>query len=227
MVITAIRLWPYFQAHSIKVLTNQPLRRILQYSETSGRLIQLSIELGEFDIEYRPRIAVKAQVLADFLIEYTYHESEELLKEEPKPWVLQVDGSTIKEASKAGLILTSQKDNAVGVEHLLAKSDSQLVVGQVLGEYTVKEEVMQKYIDKVKAQVAKLRSFDIVQAIDYSNSWTGPIVEYITNGTLPDDKVKARQLKIRAAKYLLMGDMLYRRSFSLLYLRCLTRIESE
>ncbi|KAI8529804.1 hypothetical protein RHMOL_Rhmol11G0002100 [Rhododendron molle] len=65
-----------------------------------------------------------------------------------------------------------------------------------------------------------------VQAIDYISSWTSPIVEYITNGILPDNKEKARQLKIRATKYLMMGDVLYRRSFSLPYLRCLTTAES-
>ncbi|XP_058183967.1 uncharacterized protein LOC131301614 [Rhododendron vialii] len=267
MVITARRLRPYFQAHPIKVLTDQPLRRILHSPETSGRLIQWSIELGEFDIEYKPRIAIMAQVLADFLAEYTYPEPEELPREEPKPWVLQVDGSTTKDASGAGLILTSPKGqrlsyalrfefkttnneaeyealvvglelaSAIRASHALAKSDSQLVVGQVLGEYTVKEEIMQKYVDKVKAQVAKLQSFNIVripreenneadylaklatakedaipwntpirylelpsivspdiqvQAINCSDSWTGPIVDYITKGTLPGDKVKAR-----------------------------------
>ncbi|XP_058181265.1 uncharacterized protein LOC131299702 [Rhododendron vialii] len=220
------------------------------------------------------RIAIKAQVLADFLAEYTYPEPDELPKEEPKPWVLQVDGSTTREASGAeyeALVVGLELAKAIGANHVLAKSDSQLVVGQVLGEYTVKEEVMQKYLDKVKAQVAKLQSFSIVripreenieadylaklatakedaipgntpvrylelssifapnvqvQAIDYNSSWAGPIVEYITNGTLPDDKDKARQLKIKAAKYLMMGDMLYRRSFSLPYLRCLTTAES-
>ncbi|KAF7144834.1 hypothetical protein RHSIM_Rhsim04G0128000 [Rhododendron simsii] len=120
-------------------------------------------------------------------------ELEELPKEEPKPWVVQVDGSTTREVSGAWLILTSPKGqrlryglwfefkatnneveyealvvglelaNAIGVKHLLAKSDSQLVVGQVLGEYTVKEEVMQKYLDKGKTQVAKLQSFNIVR----------------------------------------------------------------
>ncbi|KAG5565479.1 hypothetical protein RHGRI_001387 [Rhododendron griersonianum] len=179
MVIAARRLQPYFRAHSIKVLTDQPLRRILHCPETSSRLIQWSIELGEFDIEYKPRIAIKAQVLADFLAEYTYPNPKELPKEEPKPWVLQVDGSTTREASGASLILTSPRGQhlsytlrfefkatnneaeyealvvglelakAVGANHVLAKSDSQLVVGQVLGEYTVKEEVMQKYLDKV------------------------------------------------------------------------------
>ncbi|XP_058185742.1 uncharacterized protein LOC131302967 [Rhododendron vialii] len=237
MVVAARRIRPYFQAHSIKVLIDQPLRRVLHCPETSGRLIQWSIELGKFDIEYKPRIAIKAQVLADFLVEYTYPKPEELPKEEPKPWILQVDKSTTREACRASLILTSPK----------AKSDSQLVVGQVLGEYTMKEEVMQKYLSKVKPQVAKLKSLNVVRIpreenieVDYLAKLAtakedmpfhrmhqyGPIVDYITNGTLPDDKVKARQLKIRAAKYLMMGDVLYMRSFSLPYLRCLTMAKS-
>jgi hypothetical protein len=36
-----------------------------------GRLIQWAIELSEFDIEYRPRQAIKAQALADFIAEFT------------------------------------------------------------------------------------------------------------------------------------------------------------
>ncbi|CAL9010719.1 unnamed protein product, partial [Prunus brigantina] len=40
LVLSARRLRPYFQAHSINVLTNQPLRQVLQKPETSGRLIK-------------------------------------------------------------------------------------------------------------------------------------------------------------------------------------------
>ena len=35
------------------------------------------IELGQFDIEYRPRVAIKAQVLVDFIAEFTYSCKEE------------------------------------------------------------------------------------------------------------------------------------------------------
>ena len=45
--------------------------------DAAGQLIQWAIELGLFDIEYRPRAAIKAQVLADFMAEFTYPCKEE------------------------------------------------------------------------------------------------------------------------------------------------------
>jgi hypothetical protein len=44
--------------------------------DAAGRLIQWAIELSEFDIEYRPRQAIKAQALADFIAEFTVAEEE-------------------------------------------------------------------------------------------------------------------------------------------------------
>ncbi|CAL2239709.1 unnamed protein product [Prunus armeniaca] len=57
LVVSARRLRPYFQAHEITVLTNQPIRQVLQKPETSGRLVKWPIELGEFDIQFKPRPA--------------------------------------------------------------------------------------------------------------------------------------------------------------------------
>ncbi|KAI5339406.1 hypothetical protein L3X38_018678 [Prunus dulcis] len=71
LVVSARRLRPYFQAHGIKVLTNQPLRQVLQKPEISGRLIKWAIELGEFDIQFVPRPAEKGQAIADFISELT------------------------------------------------------------------------------------------------------------------------------------------------------------
>lgn len=76
LVIAARKVRPYFQSHTIHVLTEQPLKRILHKPETSSRLVSWSIELGEFDIIYEPRPAIKAQVLADFLIECTLPDEE-------------------------------------------------------------------------------------------------------------------------------------------------------
>ncbi|GAV80181.1 hypothetical protein CFOL_v3_23642 [Cephalotus follicularis] len=52
-------------------MTNQPLKQILQKPDMFGRLVKWAIELGEFDIEYKTRLVVKAQVLADFVAELT------------------------------------------------------------------------------------------------------------------------------------------------------------
>ena len=61
MITTSKKLRPYFQAHKIEVLTDQPLRNIMHNPKASGRLIKWAIELGEFDINYKPRMTIKAQ----------------------------------------------------------------------------------------------------------------------------------------------------------------------
>ena len=37
----------------------------------TGWLIQWAVELSEFNVRYKPREAIKAQVLADFITEFT------------------------------------------------------------------------------------------------------------------------------------------------------------
>jgi len=40
------------------------------------------------------------------------------------------------------------------------------------------------------------------------NNWTTPIVSYLKNGTLPDGKEAARKLKVQAALFILIKDIL-------------------
>lgn len=72
LVTLARKLKPYFQAHTIMVMTNQPLKQMLWKHEPSGRLIKWVVELGEFDIHYNPRTTVKDQAIADFISEFTH-----------------------------------------------------------------------------------------------------------------------------------------------------------
>ena len=59
LVIAARKLKPYFQAHTVVVLTNRPLRRAMSNPDAAGRLALWAIELSEFNIQYRPRTAIK------------------------------------------------------------------------------------------------------------------------------------------------------------------------
>jgi hypothetical protein len=56
LVVSARRLRPYFQAHAIRVLTEYPLRKILQKPDLSGRLVNRAVELEQFDVELRARL---------------------------------------------------------------------------------------------------------------------------------------------------------------------------
>ena len=76
LVIASRKQIPYFHSHTIHVLTNYPLRQVLQKSDTSGRLLKWAIELSQFDIEFVPRPAIKGQALADFISELTTPEDK-------------------------------------------------------------------------------------------------------------------------------------------------------
>ncbi|KAK3004432.1 hypothetical protein RJ639_020154 [Escallonia herrerae] len=124
----ARKLRPYFQSHTITVLTDKPLRRILHKPDLSGRLIPWSVELGEFDIHYRPRPSIKRQALADFIVECTLPikvEESPLGVERPLlpdqlglfTWTLYVDGSSNTSGSGAGLILNGIEQRFTSVAH--------------------------------------------------------------------------------------------------------------
>ncbi|XP_076897159.1 uncharacterized protein LOC143550388 [Bidens hawaiensis] len=123
LIYTARKLRRYFQAHVIHVLTNQPLQLVSSKPKVLGRLAKWAIELGDHTIEYKPRVAFKGQVVADFLTETGTEEGEEekerekviapeIIKmkeaasEEPL-WNLHTDEASNEEGSGAGVILVS------------------------------------------------------------------------------------------------------------------------
>ncbi|GJV67166.1 reverse transcriptase domain-containing protein [Tanacetum coccineum] len=114
------RLKRYFQAHTIVVITDQPIKQLLSNSEITGRMLKWKFELEGYDIQYRPRISIKGQILADFIVERPEEESPDELMTEPEelpePWTLFTDGSSCIDGSGAGLILT----NPEGVEFTYA-----------------------------------------------------------------------------------------------------------
>ncbi|GKG34113.1 hypothetical protein Tco_0434272, partial [Tanacetum coccineum] len=58
-----------------------------------------------------PRVSVKGQILADFIVERPEEDSPDTLMEVEEellePWILFTDGSSCAEGSGAGLILTN------------------------------------------------------------------------------------------------------------------------
>ena len=75
--------------------------------DAARQLIQWSIKLSEFDIEYRPRMAIKAQALVDFVAEFMSKEGEPTEKEEERAsrWTIHSDGSSTKNAGGVGIII--------------------------------------------------------------------------------------------------------------------------
>ena len=65
----AQKLRPYFKAHPVVVLTDLPLRGTIHKPDLFGRIARWAMELSEYGIQFKPRLAKKGQVLADFLSE--------------------------------------------------------------------------------------------------------------------------------------------------------------
>ncbi|KAK3005789.1 hypothetical protein RJ639_016874 [Escallonia herrerae] len=275
---------------------------VLLSPEASGRLVNWSVELGEFDIEYKPRTTIKAQALADFIVECTLPEEppQLVISAAPDPWNLYVDGSSALGTSGAGLIVISPEGftieyalrfgfqasnneaeyealltgirlaHALKVDSLSVHSDSQLVVNHVLGDYEARDERMAQYLNLVKTSAVKFQNFTIrqiprdqnnqadtlsrlasteetdvrrsiylellkdcsissqieVETIEQEPCWMDMIITYLSTGELPSERHDARNLRVKAARYALVEGTLYKKSFSLTYLKCLRPSES-
>ena len=95
------------------------MKQVLHKPETSGRLMKWALELSEFNIRYKPKTAIKGQVLADFVMEFTPTELAEDTRATPDLpiWKLSVDGAANAQGSGAGLILTSLE--GIDIEYAL------------------------------------------------------------------------------------------------------------
>ena len=280
-------------------MMDQPIKKSMNKPEATGRMVQWAIELSQFDIEYHPRTAIKAQALADFITEFTIPDKDNLTNEAER-WTIQTDSlsaqkrgrvrviittpngeilkygvelkfpATNNEAEYEGILTGLRLEKALEVKNLLVQSDSKLVVEQFKGEYETKEERMQKYLrltrhlthefDKVEFEqvprnqnvladeISKLASSEEgglsksltmeVQkhpsikevptfAIQSMNSWMTPIISFLRDGHLPQDADKARKIKKRAARFTVLNDTLYKKGFSMPYLKCVDEDEAK
>ena len=121
-VVLGIRkLSHYFQAHTIVVLTQLPLKTILRSADYIERVAKRDTILGDFDIKYMPRTSIKGQVLADLVTEFTEPPIEELESAENMDeklvgtisqyrlpaWEVYVDRASNQKGLGIGLVLIS------------------------------------------------------------------------------------------------------------------------
>ncbi|GKV51647.1 hypothetical protein SLEP1_g58282 [Rubroshorea leprosula] len=217
VVTSARKLRPYFQSHPIIVLTDQPLRQILQKPECSGRLIKWAVELGEFEITFQQRSAIRAQALADFIVECTPCPS--IPNPEPNDWTLYVDGASSNKGSGAGALLIGLEgyrsehalkfnfdatNNMAEYEALLLGlqlalelkisaiqiySDSQLVVNQINSICEVVDPVMVKYVALVAELKCKFQKFCLSKIPRAENEQADSLSKFASDSSLSSRSV--------------------------------------
>jgi ribonuclease HI len=178
-LVTLRKLRHYFQSHKIKVVSSFPLGEILCSHDTVGCIVKWSVELGEFDLEFCLRQAIKSPILADFVSEWM-ETQQPPPAEKPEHWKMYFDGSLNLEGAGAGVLFISPQDDhlkydlqihykasnngfeyealihglriavSLGIKRLIAYGDSKVVIDQVNKACNIKKETMNAYCAEVR-----------------------------------------------------------------------------
>ena len=122
-----------------------------------------AIELSEFDVQYRPQTAIKGQIVADFMAEYT--QPEDKGAEGQKLWSIHMDRSSNQHSGGADVVILIPEGDkiecmirldfpttnneakyealaagldlakAAGDVNMIIHCDSQVITSQVNGDY--------------------------------------------------------------------------------------------
>jgi hypothetical protein len=98
----------YFEEHPITVVSTTPLSEIIGCKDATGRVAKWAIELAAHTIQYKPRMTIKSQIIADFFANWGEHQ---YLPPAPDSTYgrMNFDGSKMLEGLGAGVVLTSPK----------------------------------------------------------------------------------------------------------------------
>jgi hypothetical protein len=71
VVLARRKLRHYFEAHPVTIVSSFPLGEIIRNPDVVGRIAKWSVELMGETLAYAPHKAIKSQILADFIAEWT------------------------------------------------------------------------------------------------------------------------------------------------------------
>ncbi|XP_059441920.1 uncharacterized protein LOC132174250 [Corylus avellana] len=248
LIIASRKLRLYFQAHTIRVLTEYPLKK----KEETG-------------VVYVDGSSTRKNGGAGVVL--ITPDGEELcssLRLEFKT----TNNETEYEAVLVGLGLARE----MGADFVELRSDSQVIVGHIRGEFEARGDKMKQYLSKVQDlqnafrklcimkipreeneradQLARKASTAVsgveepevpiqvlsrpaipetvsVSVTETVSKWQRSIREYLEQGTLPSDKKSATQIKIKAARFTIINGVLYKRGFMLPLLKCISKEEGD
>src|SRR3954462_6085568 len=173
--MTSRKVSHYFNEHPITIVSSAPLADILNNPGETGRVAECNIELSPRGLQFKHPTTIKAQVLPDFLVEWTEVQT-------PAPpdlsnsWTVFFDGSKRQQGAGAGIVLVSPKGTKLkyvlqmnfsnasnneaeyeallhgmrmaktcGVTRLAIYGDSNLVVQQAMRDYDTVADNMAAY----------------------------------------------------------------------------------
>nr|AAP05806.1 putative GAG-POL precursor [Oryza sativa Japonica Group]AAT76358.1 putative GAG-POL precursor [Oryza sativa Japonica Group] len=180
VIMTSRKLRHYFQAHRVTVVSSFPLGEVVRNKDVVGRIAKWVVELSQFDIHFVPRTAIKSQILADFVADWTMPDNKSDNQGDNETWTMAFDGALNSQGARAGFILTSLSGDqfkhaihlnfratnntaeyegllagiraaaALGAKRLIVKGDSELIANQVHKDYKCTNPELSKYLAEVR-----------------------------------------------------------------------------
>ncbi|XP_065634993.1 uncharacterized protein LOC136069854 [Quercus suber] len=257
-VVLGTRKLPYyFQAHTVVVLTQLPLKTVLRSADYTGRIAKWGIILRAFNIKYMPRTSVKGQILADLVAEFTEPSLEEvttkgdmdgksvgIISQQPLArWEVYVDGTVNRKGSGVRLVLTSP-------ERIVIEKSLRLDFGATNNEVEYEALLMgMSMVRRMGGKAVEFDSFSLLHVSRSSNAhadslatlatsseqdlprvilvedfheptgaggdavrvhqirdsfcWMDPIIKFLKDDTLPEERGEADKIRRKAAESLL------------------------
>nr|XP_029145797.1 uncharacterized protein LOC114924690 [Arachis hypogaea] len=200
LLVSSRRLRQYFQSHRIVVRTDQAIRQVLQKPDLAGRMMTWAIELSQYDLQYQPRHAIKAQAMADFLVEVngSYQARDPLLQ---------------KYLEKVKQV-TSQFQEVI-IQHVPREKNTRADLLSKLASTKPGSGNRSLIQGMVKEPTVALH------LTEASPSWLDPITNFLELGKLPEDEKAAKALRREAARYAIIQGQLFKKGLSQPLLKCL------
>jgi hypothetical protein len=115
VVMASRKLRHYFKAVKVRVTSDRGLGELFRNLEASVRIAKWAAELSGYHITFEPRTAIKSQVLADFVVEWTGPITQPDPSAE-KVWTNHCNGAWCHAGAGAAAVITSP----TGVKHRYA-----------------------------------------------------------------------------------------------------------
>jgi ribonuclease HI len=155
------------------------LGEIIRNRDANGRIVKWSVELREFEIEFCPRQAIKLQILADFVSEWTEIQMSPP-KERPEHLIMYFYVTLHLKGAGTGVLLISPQGEqlkyvlqihymasnngaeyealihglrravSLGIKRLLAFGNSKVVIEQVNKEWDCVKDTMDAYCVEIR-----------------------------------------------------------------------------
>ncbi|KAI3827873.1 hypothetical protein L1987_01961 [Smallanthus sonchifolius] len=223
---------------------------VLRKPEISGRMANWSVKLSSYDLKYEPRTAIKSQSLADFVTDFSsdiQHEAGlevQQLEESKDKWTLFTDGASNVRGTGLGILLKSpqgdiipqtlscefqETNNEAEYEALITglqlTRDIKIRYLQVTREDNAEDDALANLASALKIQ--KEEEADVRDLEPSQGSWILPIKKYLKDGEIPSDEKNHKAFRIRVSSFIILHNVLYRKSFAGPYLRCLEDPEAH